>query len=162
MKLYFTLPIVVTCVLLSLYVEESEGVCCPRNMCSARGFACCDMYGPQRAGLPCNIFCCNCDGGKCRRRVWDRNAVTWSEIIVDGLTAGKRRKRELAETDIDITINEFRKLDFDNNGFIEFEEAFAKFNYDPNMGDEWFKELDLNNDKKLSPKEFDNDLDFEF
>ena len=72
------------------------------------------------------------------------------------------RKGRGVETEIDITIAEFNMLDFNKDGFIHFDEAMAKFNYDPNMSDEWFKELDLNNHTKLSPKEFDNDLDVEF
>ncbi|CAG7721852.1 unnamed protein product, partial [Allacma fusca] len=55
----------VLCVLMlvSFHMSYVSGICCPsyRGLCqdATEGTSCCG-YGP------CNIFCCNCDGG-CRR-----------------------------------------------------------------------------------------------
>ena len=93
MELRLTLRIVLLmCVLFSLCVEQSEGICCPRKLCKKKGFfGCCGIY-INRTRRGCNFFCCNCDDGKCLHKEWRRDTGDWVEMIRDAMT-GKRRKR---------------------------------------------------------------------
>ena len=56
----------------------------------------------------------------------------------------------------DIILNIFQRFDLNNDGFINVKEALLHYNVTSDK--QWFYELDLDFDGKISPIEFDNDL----
>ena len=56
----------------------------------------------------------------------------------------------------DIILNIFQRFDLHNDGFINVKEALLHYNVTSDK--QWFYELDLDFDGKISPIEFDNDL----
>ena len=49
-------------------------------------------------------------------------------------------------------------MDLDRNRYIELNEALAFFNSTLEVNEQWFFKVDINNDGKISPQEFDDDL----
>ena len=88
--------------MLLIYVHSSNGVCCKAHRPVTTAF-CFDYTFPTPCcGYgPCNIFCCNCDGG-CR-------------------THKSRKVRSLDEDDDTRTY--FQSLDLNQDGVIDFYEA---------------------------------------
>ena len=50
--------------------------------------------------------------------------------------------------------NMFKALDQDRNMYIELDD----FNLNPESDNEWFYDMDVDNDTKISPQEFDEDI----
>ena len=60
--------------------------------------------------------------------------------------------------DLKETFHRFKVMDLDRNRYIELNEALAFFNSTLEVNEQWFLNMDINNDGKISPQEFDDDL----
>merc|ERR1711953_484255 len=122
---------------MALMIDKSESVCCP-------------MTGTCKDGTPstpccgyrsCDWFCCACGGG-CRKP--------------------KSKKRSLDQgDDRALTLAYFKSVDLNLDNRIDFAEALEFKNISIASTDPipaWFVEMDMDNDGKISPNEFDSDL----
>jgi len=132
---------------MALMIDKSESACCKAHKFTSDGPRYCQdgsrlaNVGGYCCGVgPCNIFCCNCDGG-CRR---------------------KSKKRSLDQgDDMALTLSYFKFVDLNLDNRIDYAEVLEFKNISIASTDPipaWFVEMDMDNDGKISPNEFDSDL----
>ena len=110
---------------------------------------------------PCNIFCCNCDNG-CNKQ-W-HHWYPWEK----GSKCGHyNKKRELAQNSKNASLEAdtlFRDVDTDDSRHISITEtkqflaSKMKFKRSASFEEE-FAKMDKNNDRMISPAEFDESLE---
>ena len=116
---------VLSSLLLLCGVKDTFGVCCPQLNCNMK--RCCyngDTSGDWCCGRgPCNIFCCNCDGG-CKRGYYDTSTTpVWETMGRLSEAMAGRKKRSIQDTGMDY----FKSIDLDMDGFVNFSEANNHF-----------------------------------
>ena len=102
---------------------RTNAVCCRVNSCGT----CCDDW---TKGTPCcgrgrcNIFCCNCDGGcrKGKRSNDEINTFSVHDLNQDSKISFDEMVTNLNEIPRHRVLDEFKKMDQDESGFIEAKE----------------------------------------
>ncbi|CAG0903333.1 unnamed protein product [Darwinula stevensoni] len=130
-------------ILLAVYVEEGEAICCARG--GFLGFGCCSYK-------PCNIFCCNCDAqcrNYCARRSFDSFLT----------------KRNAEQEEHGHPKSKFHDIDGDGDRRISFEEALDYLETKASLNrtlleqsTEWWATMDTDGDGLLKPVELDSSL----
>ena len=123
------------------FVAKVDAKCCRGLGCNNWGRGCCGAY-------PCNIFCCNCDGGCSYPRGLER-------AMLDKDSESSKTIMERADTSLD--------------GALDLEEATEYLHSEGKLDDKeareidevplWFYEMDLNEDGLIQHWELDNDYD---
>ena len=120
----------------------------------------CTESTPYCAYGKCNIFGCNCDGG-CRKRYTPKN-VTETPITPKFRLGFLLKKKDPVEDPGTFSSKHlFSLFDKDQNNFITkpefidgFKNLFKNFNFSNLELEKYFKQIDVNNDGKISKDEF--------
>ena len=143
--------------LVTSQLKFTDAVCCRSVVFVAPGYGGCgDGYCCGRG--PCNIFCCNCDGGCKKRWEWDGKESIRNKRIT-------REARSMVQNTSLTSATYFRNIDIDGSNAITMEEAEMYLKNEPkfkrNVGislQKHIRRMDTNNDGIISLKEFDESL----
>ena len=136
-------------VLFVVVFASAMAVLCNAECCGNDGW----LFGGCRGNGPCNMFCCNCDGG-CNFNSKRSPHHGGHHNVSDG--AHHPIVKDAAKL--------FKDVDKNGDGSIDFKEAVtyasshdiskAQLTRDPT----WFSKMDKNHDGKITPHELDKSL----